>query len=340
MSDIKILNSNLEVVGIIDNYNSLMLVKKYYTNGTFTVKLPLNDDYIKVLKKNNIIFFDDFAGFIETVEFDMADDGETITLIGKELLAYLARRINSNVVNFNGTVENFARRIVNDNCIAAATTERIMQNSYGNLLEILNGISQTSNIGFKISFNYKDKKLIFDCYKGADRTVNQSILAPLIFSRDYENIMQQTYIESINTYANSALIAGMGEDVDRKITFIESGTGLDRYEIFVDARDLQNTVNSVVMTDEDYVALLKQRGIEKLSDYYSIATFDSTVNTIVTSDFNVGDIVTVNDRKWGITLDTRITEIQEIYENGGKTINVTFGNNVPTIYKKLKKGMI
>ena len=45
----------------------------------------------------------------------------------------------------------------------------------------------------------------------------------------------------------------------------------------------------------------------------------------------------MHDKSWNITIDTQITEIQEIYENGYVSIVPTFGNNIPTIMDKLKK---
>ena len=40
-------------------------------------------------------------------------------------------------------------------------------------------------------------------------------------------------------------------------------------------------------------------------------------------------IVTVRKKAWGIEMDKRITEIQEIYENGGFSIVPTFGDPLP-----------
>ena len=34
-------------------------------------------------------------------------------------------------------------------------------------------------------------------------------------------------------------------------------------------------------------------------------------------DWDLGDVVTVQNRKWGVTLDSRITEITEVYEPAG-----------------------
>lgn len=50
----------------------------------------------------------------------------------------------------------------------------------------------------------------------------------------------------------------------------------------------------------------------------------------------MGDLVTVQNRDWNITMDTRITEVEEVYEAGGFKLNVTFGNNIPTLTQKLK----
>ena len=36
-------------------------------------------------------------------------------------------------------------------------------------------------------------------------------------------------------------------------------------------------------------------------------------------------------KKWGITIDTRITEVEEIYEK--VVVKCKFGNNIPTLDK-------
>src|SRR5699024_12771834 len=54
-------------------------------------------------------------------------------------------------------------------------------------------------------------------------------------------------------------------------------------------------------------------------------------------DFNIGDIVDVFNKKWGVSLSTPIVEILEIHEQGGFRIEATFGETRPTITKKLKR---
>ena len=115
--------------------------------------------------------------------------------------------------------------------------------------------------------------------------------------------------------------------------------------MFVDARDLQSTktVNEedVPIPISEYREMLEDRGRSKLSEHKEIQTFDSKVNLNSNleygSDFNLGDIVTCTSKKWGITIDTRITEIEEVYESTGRQINIVFGNNIPTLIDVIKR---
>lgn len=49
--------------------------------------------------------------------------------------------------------------------------------------------------------------------------------------------------------------------------------------------------------------------------------------------------MTVQNKDWNITMDTRVTEVEEIYEVSGFKLNVIFGNNIPTLTQKLKSAL-
>jgi len=368
-----VFNRDLELIGIIETFTSLRWVRRYYKTGEFELHCALNSDTLSLLQRDNIIYKKDDveAGYIETRQLKIGTDGqELLEVRGKFLTNYLDRRISWDRVNFVGRTEELMRKLVLDNAINPSIASRKIsnlilggiknyaedikyQNSFGNILEQLENISSTSNLGYRNIMNIKDKKIIFEVYKGIDRTVNNGTIAPCIFSRDFENILEQEYTDSLNNYRNTTLIAGAGEGSARKLTSIEEGQGLDRYELYVDARDIQNTkqvekndsegntvTEDVPISWEEYRPMLLQRGKEKLSECEEIQTFDSKVNTrgnnVYKKDYDIGDIITVADKKWGLQLDTRITEIEEIYEGGKVEINPTFGNNIPTLVDKIK----
>lgn len=360
--ELYVFNVNIELIHIIDNFTSLIWTRKYYKPGQFELHLPLTDDNIKYLKRGNIIYKkgDNEAGYIETRQIDLDEKGqEFLQIKGKFLTNYANKRINWGQLAFSGLSEVLMRKLVNDNCINPSNVNRKIpllilgplknyserieyQNSYGNIIEELEKIASTNELGYRINLNHIDKKLIFEVYKGVNRSVNQSLIAPCIFSRDFENILNQTYMESNNDYKNTALVGGEGEGAARTLISINNNNiGLNRHELFVDARDLQKEVDGVVLTDTEYKNALIQRGNEKLAEHQELKTFESKVNTrgnnIYKVDYDLGDIVTVTDKKWGVTLDTRITEIEEVYEEGKVEVNPVFGNVIPTIIDQMKR---
>lgn len=332
----------------------------------FELYLPSTEDNIKILKLDNIIYKkgDDEAGYIQHRELALDENGkETLCVIGNFITGYIDKRIIWNSINFSGLTEVAMRKIVNDNCINPSDTNRKIpllslgtlknyseisnfQSTGDNCLYKLEELSNTSGLGFKVSIDLTNKTLIFNIYKGLDRSVEQSDRAPVIFSKERENILSEEYTEDYNQYRNTCLVAGCGEGVTRKKTAVNNNnSGLNRHELYVDAKDIQNTKTvdneDIIISDADYIPLLVQRGNEKLFECKEIKTFESTVNTngnnVYKVDYDLGDIITYQDKRWGVQVSTRITEIQEIYEGGKIQIVPTFGNSIPTIIDKIRK---
>lgn len=361
--ELKIFNKDLEFIGIIEGFTSLRWVRRYYKSGDFELHCPLTTTTLEFLQKDNIISKGgQEAAYIIYRTLGLDNNGkETLIIKGYFLTNYLNLRINWGRLITTDTAEVVMRRLVNDNAINPKDVKRKIpflsldklkglsdridyQNSYGNVAECLESIAKSVEYGFGVFVDFETKNMIFEVYKGKNRSVNQSDNPPCIFSREFENIHTQTYVDSNDNYRNTCLIGGAGEDEARKLTEISQGAGLERYELFVDARDL-------IDTDEDereipwnqYESLLIQRGNEKLAEYQEVKTFDSKINVrgnlIYKQDYDLGDIVTCHDPKWGITIDTRITEIEEVYEGNKIDVNVTFGNNIPTLIDKIKVKM-
>ena len=86
---------------------------------------------------------------------------------------------------------------------------------------------------------------------------------------------------------------------------------------------------------------MKQRGIEKLKETTDTETFEATINTngnnVYKTNYDLGDKVTILDKKLGVTLNTMITQIEETYESGKVTITPTFGNNLPSLLDKIRR---
>src|SRR5690606_17200511 len=197
---------------------------------------------------------------------------------------------------FSGNVEDVMKGFVNANTINPSNPNRIIPNlrlaantgitdrtdeskSGGQLDEYLYSICNKFEMSFDILMNHKDKKFEFKTWKGIDRSTRQSINPRVIFSKEFDNVIKQNYVNSDLDKKTVAIVAGEGEGTERKyVTVNDELSGFKRRELFVDARDLQSEYydeNSVskTMTPAEYEETLKNRGLSKLTEHETIETF-------------------------------------------------------------------
>jgi len=257
----------------------------------------------------------------------------------------------------NTNAETIMKAYMNNNCINPADPKRSFlmlvnspdvqrgdispwQTRYKTLDEELEGISRVSSLGWHIYLDFDLMKWVFDVYEGKDLTADQDINPPVIFSVDFDNIEAQEYIDSVMGYSNVGYVAGQGEGADRTILEVGDEEGLNRYETFIDARDIASTEENP-LTQEEVNARLIARGNQKLTELDKLETFECEILTngpfIYEKDWNLGDIVTTQNKKWGVTMNTRITEVTETYEANGLSLRAIFGNQIPTLIDKIKR---
>ena len=88
------------------------------------------------------------------------------------------------------------------------------------------------------------------------------------------------------------------------------------------------------LTDTEYADKLLQRGHEKALEYAESTAIECETipdsNFHYKTDYDLGDVVSVDKRTWGVTVNMRITGIDEVYERGGVRIVPTFGTPIAT----------
>ena len=137
--------------------------------------------------------------------------------------------------------------------------------------------------------------------------------------------LSSNYNYSSTNYRKVALVAGEGEGTSRVRQDLGTASGIDRYELYVDARDL--STNEGQITESEYLEMLKTRGLEKLAEHPIKEEFDGEVipdNTYVLgTDYNLGDVVTIRN-EFGMTATSRIIETIECEDETGHTFIPTF----------------
>lgn len=344
--EIRVYDAELNYLGMIENHTVLIWTRKYYEPGTFEIHAPITSSNLELLRPGNIVthrlkslrFNNIEAGIIENLENEESDIKNELVRSGRFLSSYFDRRLIEKTVNFNGKIEIAMRKLISGSApiplvelgeIRGFTETATFQATMKNLLNYLTKLAISGGLGYRLRPDFIEKKLIFEVYKGAERTISQGVNSRVIFAKSYENLNNAIYRYNNQLYKTEAIVGGQGEGDNRKYVRVGGGTGLELRQLFVDARDLQ----SEGISEEEYTAKLYQRGVEKLAECNIAENMECetepNINFRYREHYDLGDIVTIRQESWGIDMNNRITEIQEVYQFGGMFVSPTFGNPLP-----------
>lgn len=341
--EIIVYDRNLYRLGTIENHTSLQWHRKYYECGTFELHAPATEDNIRLLQPGNVIRpkgKDEAA----VIRGDQTEEESTlvneIVRNGYFLPIYFNDRLTGPMFTFNGTCEDAMRYMINRMAAVPLlevapgigdATKITFQATYKNVLTYLSKIARYCELGFRVVPDFKGKKMTFETYKGIDRTTKQGTKPRVIFSESYNNLNRAKHTYSDETAKTKIVVGGAGDGVDRIYVTVGGGMGFDLREEFLDAKDINKDDFS---TNAEYLEALRIRGEQYKAENAVIenieAEVEAEVNFIYGTDYDLGDIVTVEKAKWNKVLNLRITELCEVYEYGGMYVVPTFGDALPT----------
>lgn len=370
--ELYVYSSDMELQGIVEKIASLIWTRRYWSCGEFKLLVPFTEEHSRMLVKNNIIMKrgDDEAAQIRYVSITKNSQGlEEIEVHGKFLIAWIGKRIIKKQIITNDTTQNILYRIVRENVTNPADTVRKIPDvsiadddadtesgvidytseQYTNAQLAAETAAKAAKLGIRMRTDARTGTHVFSVYEGRDLTAGNSAgNAPCIFSQEFDNIVEQEYTNSIENLKTTAFVGGEEkEGVARKVAEVGgSAAGLAREEVFINATDIvqeyeDDDGEQVSLTDTEYLALLSARGAEELEQYAETLSFGSKVNTfanlIYRTDYDLGDRVTCVNKRWGIRIDVRITEIAETYQNNVEEIDITFGESLPALLTQIRQ---
>jgi len=335
--EVRIYNPALELQGIIDEFSSLVWLRRYQEPGEFELRTPYAAESKRLLIPENIVQRYDGeetvdAGVIENIQMN-ADE---IVIKGRFLESYLDRRLIKATTYYTGNAEDSIRSIIS-NMVAipllelgtdhGLTETLVFQATYKGVLAIVSKACKATGLGFRIRPDFSARKLFFEVYKGADRTSGAA--AKVIFSEKYDNLLKEQYSYDSTTYKTKAFVSQLINDV-RTAYSVGGGSGLDLREVHVSTNADTNG-----KTAAEIEASMKNQGQRALDSKTIRESF--TFSTDAESpfryrgDYDVGDLVHVKHIAWNIDLQLRIAEIEEAHESGGREIILTCGSPLPEI---------
>lgn len=383
MKPIRIIDDQFNLLGEIDAYESFMLTRRWHKSGEFQFVVNRYANNAEHLREGVLLVPGDETSkvvIVEHMEVELDQNGratENWLIRGPTLEGILRRRTaippEDRATEYtDGPAESHMKKLVFNNAVGPADSRRgismlsvaenqgrglseIWETRFKQLDEELERISLLTGLGWFVTMDYNSKRWVFDVREGRNLVASQSELPRVVLSPEFDAVQSQRFIDSVLDYSNYAYVAGQGEGIDRLVIQVgDQQSGLERFEHFVDARDIGNgdteptedeDGNPVYpdgwLTPEEIDQLLTQRGEEKLAERPRLRTFEGTILDscpfVYEQDWDLGDIVTAQNREWGVTMDERITEVIETYERAGKRLDVVFGKNEPLTMDKVRR---
>lgn len=349
IGDVYLLNKNLDLVYVIDTYRSCIWSNRYVELGDCELYVPATPDLFSVL---NIGYYlirqnDSMVCRIEKIELDTdAENGDYLIITGKDSKNLCDQRIVWSTMTCDGPLETFIRQIVTSTMINPNLSARWMLKANGSALvalgtaagftEVMTEQVSYKNVGEKIreyctkyGWGYKmvlnGSTLNFILYKGVDRSNT------VFFSDDYENLDTTQYLLDDSNLGNVALVGGEGEGSERARNVSGYAEGTERYEIFVDAKDISKTVSwsDLVQlyptTDsggQGYYATVGTTYVYKLN-YLNVHIVDSDQLTQLKANYPSGQEITIDGIDYYQVYNVTIATLPVQYPTDNDNVTLT-----------------
>lgn len=367
--DLTVYNTDFEIVAICDDYESLIWNDRYNEPGDFELYFAMEARLLDIYKPDYYLVSadSDYTMIIEDLQVTTdLDGGDHLIVKGRDLVSILCRRIVWKMTTVSGNLVNAIDKILKQNVYDPipkkskekrkieefywdkTTTDQEIQllsidetQFTGDVVyDVIKDLCDQFDIGFSLKRNWTTGKFVFELYKGVDRSYAQDGNKYIVFSPEFDNLISTDYTENKSKYCNVTLVAGEGEGPDRVTLEVGDTTssGLDRRELFTDARDLSSVIENddededeeeeedpenpgggeeqeeKHMSAAEYNNLLKNRGLEKLKEVEIEKTFDGQVDASQIykygRDFFMGDICELTN-EYG--KETRVKVVEYIH---------------------------
>jgi hypothetical protein len=195
-------------------------------------------------------------------------------------------------------------------------------------------------VGWNVYISSSWDSFHMDTYLATNRTINQTVNNPVVFSEEYGNIKNATYTYSIKDWRNVVYMSWTNGTTPTNTPVGNTTHGatvsFNRKELIVDSSKKISTE----VQNEGKSELNKRPHVESFT-----AEIINNPNTMSTygEHWDLGDIVTIQSKAIKkdeiLSIDAQITEIEEIYENGEYNINATFGEGKLTLIQLIKNAI-
>jgi hypothetical protein len=202
-----------------------------------------------------------------------------------------------------------------EDTIPESNFEIIWYQKPASLYKAVKDIADIYDFGFRFYRNGDTGQLFFNIYTGSDRTLQQEVLTPVVFSQDLQNLMNTTEFNTTEKTKNVAYV--LWEHPDTHVMYREvvyapevdpaNMTGFDRHVIHVPGEIQDDDKDNEALIS---AALIRQ-GLDELAKHRAFTGFDGEISQYsqykYDFDYFLGDMVVMQDSN-GMRNNMRVTE--------------------------------
>ena len=210
----------------------------------------------KIYEKNNKILKEGLKDVLNGADVSTLTGAikDFTDILGKELFSEIVTQIENLVFEDSKRKNEYeAVRFAEKSLITKNGKAKLLLDNKQGFIETMTGQTTYTDIEKKIQeickkfewgyrIKVKDGNFYFSLYKGEDRSDK------VVFSSDFENLQSTKYTSDKTNIKNVALIGGEGEGSKRSKEVAGQGIGNDRYETFVDAKDISKSITFEELT--------------------------------------------------------------------------------------------
>lgn len=337
--------------------------REYYSyGGTFEIEYPADGEGAGELKKGRVILIEGYyPGYIDSVIRWFDASGSWVRVSGFHALGLLGLRniVPSTLTGYTGMAgfddrtgptEGIIKGYIAANLTSPAVAARAWPGvrvapgqgrgipddrysaRYNPLDATVRELCDAAGLGITAVADIQAGTVTLDCMEGADRTWGNPALPPLVFDPARGNVLSMRLTDSDAAMRNTFYTTlGGAEFVDEALTLTywrdqDAGEDIPAGAVRREAH-IEISVSTPFAGDE--YNDLKRQALNQMTRYETALCFEAEINTnevVYRRDFGLGDLVTVQNKSWGVTMNTRITGVEITVDGGSQTCKVTFGN--------------
>lgn len=183
-------------------------------------------------------------------------------------------------------------------------------------------------LGQRIRLELAENRMIYEIWRGNDRTQSQSQNAFALFGQGFGTVDGLTITRDDSALCNCAIAAyeGGAVTVDAR-----ADASVPRREMYVDTQLSPGQYLTPAALHRD----ARAHGLRALEKRKALMNIDATVlraGVRYQKDYDLGDRCDVRDDRLQVQFEGRIIEINEVWKEGAHTVSLQFGDKLPTAY--------